>query len=152
MKPLKVIIIALVAIFLLSAAFYYFTFLYSSPTQNLVNTNEEKARELLKNANESSYTIVSLGESRYYVYSGKDIKNKVGEGNISGTEALRKILEEGKTKYGSRFVVLVKANQDDFKETVAMLDEMSINKISNYALLETNKEEETLINTTVKKE
>ncbi len=152
MKPVKVIIIALVAIILLSSVFYYFTFLKASPTQNFASSNDERSRALLKNADESSYNIVSLGEGKYYVYSGKDVKNKVGEGNISGVEALRKLLEEGKAKYGSRFVVLVKANETNFKETVATLDEMTINKISNYALFEMNKEEETLINTIVKKE
>lgn len=98
-------------------------------------------------ADENTYTILLAKRKQPYVYNGLDIKRevlmkfKIGEGSY-----LNQCLILGKNTFGKNFKVIIKSSKDsDYKTLVDALDEVVINKIDSYALLDISKVEEAFL-------
>ena len=92
-----------------------------------------------------TYSILLFDSNKNYVYEGSDCEHNVRLGLSAETAAIRKILQAGKNKYGKDFKVIIKATENgSYKSIVDMLDEMSINDIKQYALLDMSPVEKTM--------
>jgi biopolymer transport protein ExbD len=94
---------------------------------------------------DKTYTILMFDNNKNYVYQGSNSEQNVRSGLPSESTSIRKILQAGKNKYGKDFKVFIKATENgSYKSIVDMLDEMSINDIRQYALIEMNVVEKTM--------
>ena len=84
-------------------------------------------------------TVVLLENDMIYGYHGNNIPN----GKTFAYKELRNELIEGIKKYSlDSFVVLIKpAKAATYKNTVDVLDEMAINKIKRFEMLDVSEEE-----------
>ena len=135
-KLLVIIIIAVVAI---SAVFFIFTSTISSPTvMKLDIPRDENGVSKYQNSN-SKLTLVLLKNDMVFGYFGNDINNGTG---LEIKEA-RKIIAQGVQKFtrDSLIVIIKPSKEATYKNSVDVLDEMTINKISRYEMVDLTKEE-----------
>ena len=135
-KLLVIIIIAVVAI---SAVFFIFTSTISSPTvMKLDIPRDENGVSKYQNSN-SKLTLVLLKNDMVFGYFGNDINNGTG---LEIKEA-RKIIAQGVQKFtrDSLIVIIKPSEEATYKNSVDILDEMTINKISRYEMVDLTKEE-----------
>ena len=135
-KLLVIIIIAVVAI---SAVFFIFTSTMSSPTvMKLDMPRDENGVSKYQNSN-SKLTLVLLKNDMVFGYFGNDIIN----GNILEIKEVRKIIAQGVQKFtrDSLIVIIKPSKEATYKNSVDVLDEMTINKISRYEMVDLTKEE-----------
>ena len=135
-KLLVIIIIAVVAI---SAVFFIFTSTISSPTvMKLDIPRDEKGVSKYQNSN-SKLTLVLLKNDMVFGYFGNDINNGTG---LEIKEA-RKIIAQGVQKFtrDSLIVIIKPSEEATYKNSVDILDEMTINEIIRYEMVDLTKEE-----------
>jgi biopolymer transport protein ExbD len=125
-KLLVIIIIAVVAI---SAVFFIFTSTMSSPTvMKLDMPRDENGVSKYQNSN-SKLTLVLLKNDMVFGYFGNDINNGTG---LEIKEA-RKIIAQGVQKFtrDSLIVIIKPSEEATYKNSVDILDEMTINEIKS---------------------
>ena len=135
-KLLVIIIIAVVAI---SAVFFIFTSTISSPTvMKLDMPRDENGVSKYQNSN-SKLTLVLLKNDMVFGYFGNDINNGTG---LEIKEA-RKIIAQGVQKFtrDSLIVIIKPSEEATYKNSVDILDEMTINEIIRYEMVDLTKEE-----------
>jgi biopolymer transport protein ExbD len=135
-KLLVIIIIAVVAI---SAVFFIFTSTMSSPTvMKLDIPRDENGVSKYQNSN-SKLTLVLLKNDMVFGYFGNDINNGTG---LEIKEA-RKIIAQGVQKFtrDSLIVIIKPSEEATYKNSVDILDEMTINEIIRYEMVDLTKEE-----------
>ena len=135
-KLLVIIIIAVVAI---SAVFFIFTSTISSPTvMKLDMPRDENGLSKYQNSN-SKLTLVLLKNDMVFGYFGNDINNGTG---LEIKEA-RKIIAQGVQKFtrDSLIVIIKPSEEATYKNSVDILDEMTINEIIRYEMVDLTKEE-----------
>jgi biopolymer transport protein ExbD len=90
------------------------------------------------------FTVILTDSNKIYYYSGKFSTNAViGK---TGFKEIRNIIKEKNKSVGPGFVVLIKGDvKSTYKNTVDMLDEMAINDIKRYALVDLTDEEAELL-------
>jgi len=135
-KLLVIIIIAVVAI---SAVFFIFTSTMSSPTvMKLDMPRDENGVSKYQNSN-SKLTLVLLKNDMVFGYFGNDTNNGTG---LEIKEA-RKIIAQGVQKFtrDSLIVIIKPSEEATYKNSVDILDEMTINEIIRYEMVDLTKEE-----------
>jgi biopolymer transport protein ExbD len=91
----------------------------------------------------NAFTLVLAGNDVIYYYSGNFKKDKPEK---TSYKEVRKIIEKKKKALGDSLFVLIKpSGSATYKNTVDILDEMFINDIKRYALIDIAKEEEKVL-------
>ena len=136
---LKSILIIIGIIFVISAAFFIITSTVSSPTVMELKMPKEGKQTSSYDDVSSKLTIVLLKDDMIYGYHG----NSVRDGKTFAYAELRNELMEGIKRYSlDSFVVLIKPLETaTYKNTVDVLDEMSISAIKRFQMLDASKEE-----------
>ena len=135
-RSLAIIIIALVVI---STAFFMITTTQSSPTtMKLYMPKDENGVSNYQNSN-SKLTLVLLKNDMIFGYFGNDINN----GSSLEIKEARNIIDQGVQKFtrDSLIVVIKPSNEATYKNSVDILDEMSINKIIRYEMVDLTENE-----------
>ena len=135
-KLLVIIIIAVVAI---SAVFFIFTSTMSSPTvMKLDMPRDENGVSKYQNSN-SKLTLVLLKNDMLFGYFGNDINN----GTSLEIKEAHKIIAQGVQKFtrDSLIVIIKPSGEATYKNSVDILDEMTINEIIRYEMVDLTKEE-----------
>ena len=136
---LKSILIIIGVIFVISVAFFIITATVSSPTVMELNMPRDGKQTSSYDDVSSKLTIVLLKDDMIYGYHGNNVK----DGKTFTYPELRTELREGIKRYSlDSFVVLIKPSKAaTYKNTVDVLDEMSINVIKRFEMLDASKEE-----------
>lgn len=91
--------------------------------------------------NDKTYTILLLKKNKVYIYNGTDL-NKQVISTTMGDENIKNVILEGKRKFGKDFFVIIKPSKEaTYKDIVDMLDEMTINDIEKYRMVDITDEE-----------
>ena len=91
---------------------------------------------------ETKLTIILLKDNGIYAYKGNSINN----GNTYNYKTIRPVIVRESKKYGKRFAVALKQTKGaSYKNSVDILDEMTINSILNYAMLSLTKKEKAFL-------
>ena len=77
-------------------------------------------------------TLILIDSEKLYAYEGKDINS----GSYQNYGEIRKLVQNSKKKFPKKeFVVIIKTTpKTTYKETVDVLDEMTINDIERYSI------------------
>jgi len=133
------LVIILIAVVVISAVFFIFTSTLSSPTVMELNMpKDENAVSNYQNSN-SKLTLVLLKNDMIFGYFGNDIIN----GSSLEIKEVRKIIAQGVQKFtrDSLIVIIKPSKEATYKNSVDVLDEMTINKITRYEMVDLTKEE-----------
>lgn len=110
----------------------------------LVPKEEPGSNTLQGNDPSKHFTVILTDSNKIFYYSGKFSTNAVIE--KTGFKEIRDIIKEKNKSVGPGFVVLIKGDvKSTYKNTVDMLDEMAINDIKRYSLVDLTDEEAGLI-------
>lgn len=111
---------------------------------NFPKEEEVPAEQLISG---NTLTCIIFSSRRIYCYQGSDFKQgkyySIAEGNSFRSE----LLKLKKAKGDSLTVIIKPADDASYKSTVDILDEMTINKIENYAIVKITKPEESFLQT-----
>src|SRR4030095_4322486 len=138
-RPLLTILIVLGVVIVISIVFFVFTTTMSSPTHmKLYMPKDEKDTNNYQNLT-SKLTAILQGNNMIYGYYGNNIQN----GKAFDFKEIHNVIMEGIQKYSKdSFFVLIKPTANaSYKNTIAILDEMTISDIKRYAMTDLNKEE-----------
>jgi biopolymer transport protein ExbD len=133
------LVIILIAVVVISAVFFIFTSTLSSPTVMELNMPKDgNGVSNYQNSN-SKLTLVLLKNDMIFGYFGNDIIN----GSRLEIKEVRKIIAQGVQKFtkDSLIVIIKPSKEATYKNSVDVLDEMAINKISRYEMVNLTKEE-----------
>ena len=86
---------------------------------------------------ETKLTLLLLKDSIIYGYSGNDIAN----GKTYSYSNVHKLISDELKKYRQKFVVIIKPGEVSYMNTVSILDEMTINKIKIFEMIDMSPEE-----------
>lgn len=120
--------------------FFIFTTTMSQPTAkklNLPKDTDEKDQNKLKES--AALTIMPAKQNQVYYYEGLD-PSKIQSSNI---KAIRDVILDKKRRTDPKdFMVIIKPDKDaTYKNTVDMLDEMTIDDLHRYALVDISPDE-----------
>lgn len=139
----KSLVITIIALVVISTVFFIITATRSSPTtMKLYMPKGENGVSNYQNSN-SKLTLVLLKNDMIFGYFGNDIN----KGSSLEIKEARKIIAQGVQKFtrDSLIVVIKPSTEATYKNSVDILDEMSINKIMRYEMVDlTEKEKEFL--------
>lgn len=128
--------------------FFMFTTTLSSPTAMKLNMPDESAKDDEKNeAAKSGVITLILGKAdQVYYYEGDDPTTM----QVSNFKGIReKIIDKRQRTSEKDLVMIIKPDQDaTYKNTVDMLDEMTINGIKKYAMVSVRPDEYGLVQKT----
>jgi biopolymer transport protein ExbD len=134
--------------------FFIFTTTMSTPsTMDLFMPKDTKKDEELNKAKESGALTIMMGKDNHlYYYEGKlapDASNFLST-SFDPDKGIRKIIiDKKKSTPPEDLVVVLKPNEEaTYKNTVDMLDEMTINEIKRFALVDISEVENQLIHRT----
>ncbi|HMK18856.1 MAG TPA: biopolymer transporter ExbD [Chitinophagaceae bacterium] len=132
------LVIILIAVVVISAVFFIFTSTLSSPTVMELNMPKDENGSNYQNSN-SKLTLVLLKNDMIFGYFGNDIIN----GSSLEIKEVRKIIAQGVQKFtrDSLIVIIKPSKEATYKNSVDVLDEMTINKITRYEMVDLTKEE-----------
>ena len=136
---LILLIIAILAI--ACAGFYMFTATLSSPTtMDLYMPRDSENDSVDKYSGvKTKLTLILLKDHKVFGYYGDFIK---GGRSVSVDETDKLIADGWKMFTKDSLVIIIKpSNTASYKETVEILDQMSINKIEKYSMTDLNKKE-----------
>jgi biopolymer transport protein ExbD len=86
--------------------------------------------------------ILMYNGNNIYAYSGTNISN----GKKYNYNSINSLLKKRKNSLGDHFIVFIKTDANvQYKSTVDMLDQMTINDIKKYSLTELNDNEKSFI-------
>lgn len=128
--------------------FFMFTTTMSSPTAMKLNMPDETAKPEEQNeaAKSGAFTIILGKADQVYYYEGDD-PTKMQVTNLKGIRD--KILDKKGRTDADKLVVIIKPDQDaTYKDTVDLLDEMTINDIAKYAMVTVRPDEYALVQKT----
>jgi biopolymer transport protein ExbD len=111
----------------------------------LPKDSEKEDTPIALNNSDSILTLL-LTANKVYYYPGNSITGN--EVNAISYKAVRDMVGQHKKKYGDKIVVIIKPHQNcTYKNTVDILDEMTINEIKRYALVELTEEDKIIVST-----
>jgi biopolymer transport protein ExbD len=128
--------------------FFMFTTTLSSPTAMKLNMPDETAKPEEQNeaAKSGAFTIILGKADQVYYYEGDD-PTKMEVTNLKGIRD--KILDKKGRTPEDKLVVIIKPDTDaTYKDTVDLLDEMTINDIKKYAMVSVRPDEYALVQKT----
>lgn len=135
--------------FLLITFFIFTTTMHESKGLSLVVPDEKPAKEPTTTAEGKTISLILKGGDTISYYQGLD-KDRVQSTNYSAAglrAVIREKLEAVQRRYGNsaETVILIKPTTEaNYRNIVAVLDEMLINNIKKYVLMEASAEEKTL--------
>jgi len=146
MKKKIVVITLLIAVgFIIIISFFIFSTTMSQPTaMKLFQAKEYDTAKIAASKN-AAVNLVLFNDSNIYAYRGTDYTNGKLCTTTDGT--LRKYLLQAKNEVNdSSFIVLIRpSSSGTYKNTVNVLDEMTINDIKRYAMVDVLAEEQKII-------
>ena len=131
--------------------FFIFTTTMSTPsTMDLFMPKDTKKEEELNKAKESGALTIMMGnENHLYYYEGKLAPDASNFLSTNFKDIRDIIIKKKKSTPPEDLVVVLKPNeQATYKNTVDMLDEMTINEIKRFALVDISEVENGLIHRT----
>ena len=133
------LVIILIAVVVISAVFFIFTSTLSSPTVMELNMPKDENGVSNYQKSNSKLTLVLLKNDMIFGYFENDITN----GSSLEIKEVRKIIAQGVQKFtrDSLIVIIKPSKEATYKNSVDVLDEMTINKISRYEMVDLTKEE-----------
>ena len=147
----KVDLTPMVDLGFLLITFFIFTTTMSTPTamKLFLPKDTEKPEEQNK-AKESGALTLLLGKDRNVFYYEGILKDDGSNFKSSNFKELRDLILDKKKRTDEKdLVIVIKANTDSkFKDVVDALDEMTINAVKRYALVDIAEAEVQLINAT----
>ncbi|MBS1730643.1 MAG: biopolymer transporter ExbD [Bacteroidetes bacterium] len=130
--------------------FFIFTTSMSQPTAFKLNLPADvKNPDQQNKLNENSALTILLGkDNNVFYYSGQ--LDPTGKNfKSSNFKDIRQVIMDKKNNTDSTFMVIIKPNeQSTYKNVVNILDEMSINLVGRYALVDISQPEDQLIRIT----
>jgi biopolymer transport protein ExbD len=134
--------------------FFMFTTTLTSPTAMKLNMPDDTAKPEEQNeAKMSGALTIMMGKAdQVYYYEGKLTAD--GQGfKTTDFKGIRDVIVNKRKALGAKadddMVVVIKPNDDaTYKNTVDILDEMTINGVKKYAIVDVNDSEKTLIKLT----
>lgn len=157
----KVDLTPMVDLGFLLITFFIFTTTMSSPTAMKLNMPDDTAKpdELNKAKESGALTIMLAKNDHVYYYEGKlqdngaNFKSAIFGKSSDAAKGIRDIIMDKKKALGENadkdMVVVIKPNEEStFKNTVDILDEMTINGVKKYALVKISDVENQLIKLT----
>ena len=141
MKKGKLILLIAAVALIGVAGFFVFTSTMSSPTTMKIERFKDKG-DANQEITTSTLTLVLLDKDIVYSYYGKEFKN----GKRTSLANVRDVIKEGVNKFStdSLRIVIKPTLKATYKNTIDILDEMTINGIKNYSMNDPSKEEESL--------
>jgi len=143
---MKLIISAVAILFLSGCQQIYFalTTMMNKPSPVEIAAPKTEPQRLTYSDPANTVTLL-INKQSVYAYPGNDISK--GKKYSWNGVSLRLYLLQMKQALGRKLFVAIKSSPDaTYKNTVDILDEMTINDIKLYSLLEMSKEEENFIN------
>jgi len=133
------LVIILIAVVVISAVFFIFTSTLSSPTVMELNMPKDENGISNYQTSNSKLTLVLLKNDMIFGYFGNDIIN----GSSLEIKEVHKIIAQAVQKFtrDSLIVIIKPSKEATYKNSVDVLDEMTINKISRYEMIDLSKEE-----------
>ncbi len=111
----------------------------------LPKDSEKEDMPIALNNSDSILTLL-LTANKVYYYPGNSVTGK--EVSTISYKAVRDMVGQHKKKYGEKIVVIIKPHQNcTYKNTVDILDEMTINEIKRYALVDLTEEDKMIVST-----
>ena len=143
---LRLMLIAIAILAIACIGFYMFTATRSSPTHMTLYMPKDSEKDSIDRYSElkTKLTLILLKDNRVFGYYG-DFINGGKSVLISETD---KLIEDGWKMFSKdSLVVVIKPSETaSYKETVDMLDQMSLNDIKKYSMTDLSKEEKEFIN------
>ena len=139
-------LVIVVAGILIVAVFVVSSFVWSGRMSEPVAMHLSLPKETDKNfvKSEGTITVLLLSNGKVFYYFGNHIK---GGEQIAFSKLRDVLVEKKKTAAPADFNVIIKpSEQTDYKKVVDALDEMLINEIKTYSMLEITPEEKQYIN------
>src|SRR6187397_3677546 len=130
--------IAIIALMVISTVLFMITATQSSPTtMKLYMPKDENGVSNYQTSN-SKLTLVLLKNDMIFGYFGNDIIN----GSSLEIKEVRKIIAQGVQKFtrDSLIVIIKPSKEATYKNSVDILDEMTINEIIRYEMVDLTKE------------
>jgi biopolymer transport protein ExbD len=128
--------------------FFMFTTTLSSPTAMKLTMPDETAKPEEQNeaAKSGAFTVILGKNDNVYYYEGDDPKTM----QVTNLKGIRdKILDKKARTPEDKLVVIIKPDVDaTYKDTVDLLDEMTINDIKKYAMVSVRPDEYALVQQT----
>ena len=128
--------------------FFMFTTTLSSPTAMKLIMPDETAKPEEQNeaAKAGAFTVILGKADQVYYYEGDDPKTM----QVANLKTIRdKILDKKSRTPADKLVVIIKPDEDaTYKDTVDLLDEMTINDIKKYAMVAVRPDEYALVQQT----
>jgi len=132
--------------------FFIFTTTMSQPTalKLMLPKDADKPEEQNK-AKESGVITLLLGKDNTVFYYEGQLDNTASNFKSSNFSGIREVLLDKKSRTPEKdLVVVLKASSEStYKNVVDILDEMSINVLKRYALVDISKQEEELVKVSV---
>ncbi len=129
--------------------FFIFSTTMSQPTaMDLVVPKDEKDEKQQTQVDKRGVLNILLDEDKVFTYEGSD---PLSMEPVSYADVRKKILDKKKQtetyNMKDKFMVIIKPSKDaTFQHTVDMLDEMTINDVKRYALVDIGEQEYELMN------
>lgn len=134
--------------------FFIFTSTMSTPaTMDLFMPKDTEKEEEQNKAKESGALTIMLGkENNVYYYEGQlapDGSNFIAT-NFDPEDGIRKVIinKKRKTDVEDMVVVIKPSPEASYKSTVDILDEMTINEVKRFALVDISESEQKLVSAT----
>lgn len=143
MRKKTLLIVVVIFIFIaMPVAFFFLTTKMATPaTMTLVAPKTEGRGKNLSKL-ENTITLWLLSGDKIYAYTGND---SAGGKKYEYKEIRAYLIQQKKQNGDSISVVIKKSEFATYKNTVDILDEMTINNIKNFSLFELSKDEEKLV-------
>lgn len=139
MKRTRLILLIVAVILIVMTGFFVFTATMSSPTHMQLYIPKDGKDTTNYLAISPKLTIILQGNNMIYGYYG----NNIGQGKSYNIEEIHKVILDGVNKYSkdSLFILIKPDKKASYKNTVDILDEMTINNIKNYAMIDMDEDE-----------
>ncbi len=139
----KSLLITIIAFLLVSVVFFMYTTTTSSPTVMELKIPKDRNEYTDDGSSSSTLTLILLKNNMVYSYYENDVSN----GRKNELKNIRSIILDGVQRFTrDSLVVLIKISKDaSYRNTVDILDEMTINGIKKYRMIDLNKTEENLL-------
>ena len=134
---------------LFSLLFFFTTCQMSAPVS--VTAPETSSIILPKGEGQKNYdsvatklTLILLANDKIYAYEGTDVNT----GNYYQFKTIRERIKQSQKKFSKKnFVIIIKPGaKTTYSNTVDLLDEMVINNISKYAIVDLTQQEKRILN------
>jgi hypothetical protein len=152
----RLILISILSFVVLAGV--YFLFIKTMATManptglKLFVPKEKEENKNIVSDSDYVFNVIAFAEDKFYCYQGNDIKTgKVF--TIEKENTVRNFILKTKTEYsGKRMVFIIKPTPEvSYKSTINLLDEMTINDIKRFAMIDVTKQEEAFIKKNVSK-